>query len=483
MSTRKHNVPYLIFICAIASISGIILGYDASVISGVIDPLTEHLSLSPAESGWAVSNVILGCIAGAWGIGRFTDRFGRKVTLIVTAILFTISAIGSALANDLTWFVIYRMIGGLAVGMASAVTPLYIAEVSPKDLRGRMLGMQQMLMVGGQLVVYIVNYLIARGMAHEWVVSMGWRWMLASALIPCVLFLVMAFFMPESPRWYAMRNQREKSLKVLTSLSNPGHAERLYADIRISIATDSALQSTPTSHGILRDKKSSYILWIGCAIAVLQQVSGINILMYFAPSLLQNVTGNTQDSLFQSIFLGLALLAGVSIALVAFDRVGRIPLLRWGALGCAAFLLFTSWAFMSEAKGYLPVVGLVGFIFVFGMSWSLGAWLLISEIFPNRMRAVAMGYAFCSLWISNFIVTQSFPMMNRNPVLMEHFHGAFPLLLCSGFSIIAFWFVGRFLPETKGVSLEHIEPLMLSKSRRFGGEQEMLVTPKSVSQK
>lgn len=339
MSTRKHNVPYLIFICAIASISGIILGYDASVISGVIDPLTEHLSLSPAESGWAVSNVILGCIAGAWGVGRFTDRFGRKVTLIVTTILFTISAIGSALANDLTWFVIYRMIGGLAVGMASAVTPLYIAEVSPKDLRGRMLGMQQMLMVGGQLVVYIVNYLIARGMAHEWVVSMGWRWMLASALIPCVLFLVMAFFMPESPRWYAMRNQREKSLKVLTSLSNPGHAERLYADIRISIATDSALQSTPTSHGILRDKKSSYILWIGCAIAVLQQVSGINILMYFAPSLLQNVTGNTQDSLFQSIFLGLALLAGVSIALVAFDRVGRIPLLRWGALGCAAFLV------------------------------------------------------------------------------------------------------------------------------------------------
>lgn len=483
MSTRKHNVPYLIFICAIASVSGIILGYDASVISGVIDPLTEHLSLTPVESGWAVSNVILGCIVGAWGVGRFTDRFGRKATLIITALLAAISAIGSALANDLTWFVIYRMIGGLAVGMASAVTPLYIAEVSPKDLRGRMLGMQQMLMVGGQFVVYIVNYLIARGMEHEWVVSMGWRWMLASALIPCVLFLMMVFFMPESPRWYAMRNQKEKSLNVLTSLSNPGHAERLYAEIRTSITTDTALLSTPTPRGILRDKKSSYILWIGCAIAVLQQVSGINILMYFAPSLLQNVTGNTQDSLFQSIFLGLALLAGVSIALFAFDRIGRVPLLRWGALGCAAFLLFTSWAFMNEAKGYLPVIGLVGFIFVFGMSWSLGAWLLISEIFPNRMRAVAMGYAFCSLWISNFIVTQSFPMMNRNPVLMEHFHGAFPLLLCSGFSLIAFWFVGRFLPETKGVSLESIEPLMLSKSRRFGREQQMLVTPESVSQK
>lgn len=207
MSTRKHNVPYLIFICAIASVSGIILGYDASVISGVIEPLTEHLSLTPAESGWAVSNVILGCVIGAWGVGRLTDRLGRKATLIITAVLFSISAIGAALANDLTWFVIYRMIGGLAVGMASAVTPLYIAEVSPKDLRGRMLGMQQMLMVSGQLVVYVVNYLIAKGAAHEWIVSMGWRWMLASALVPCVLFLLMAFFMPESPRWYAMHKR------------------------------------------------------------------------------------------------------------------------------------------------------------------------------------------------------------------------------------------------------------------------------------
>lgn len=481
MSTRKHNVPYLIFICAIASVSGIILGYDASVISGVIDPLTEHLSLTPAESGWAVSNVILGCVIGAWGVGRLTDRIGRKSTLIITAILFAISAIGAALANDLTWFVVYRLIGGLAVGMASAVTPLYIAEVSPKDLRGRMLGMQQMLMVSGQLVVYVVNYLIAKGAAHEWIVSMGWRWMLASALVPCVLFLIMACFMPESPRWYAMHNKKEKALKVLTSLSNAAHAERLYSAIRGSIAADSASNDGQPQRGILKDKKASYILWIGCAIAVLQQVSGINILMYFAPSLLQNVTGNTQDSLFQSIFLGLALLAGVSIALVAFDRVGRIPLLRWGALGFAAFLFFTSWAFMNEAKGYLPVVGLVGFIFVFGLSWSLGAWLLISEIFPNRMRAVAMGYAFCSLWVSNFIVTQSFPMMNRSPVLMEHFNGAFPLLLCGGFSVIAFWFVGRFLPETKGVSLEHIEPLMLSKSRRFGHEQP-LITPESVSQ-
>lgn len=484
MPTRTHNVPYILFICAIASLSGVILGYDASVISGVIDPLTEHLALTPAQSGWAVSNVILGCVIGAWGVGYISDGLGRKTTLIITAILFTISAIGAALAPDLTWFVVYRMVGGLAVGMASAITPLYIAEVSPKDLRGRMLGMQQMLMVGGQVVVYIVNYCIARGMPHEWIVSMGWRWMLASGLVPCILFLVFAFFMPESPRWYAMRGKRDKSLKVLGTLSTSEHAEYLYADISDSIESDKRLYANGVMEkGILKDKKATYILWIGCAIAVLQQVSGINILLYFAPSLLQNVTGNTQDSLYQSIFLGVALLTGVTIALFTIDKFGRLPLLRYGSLGCAGFLFFTSWAFMHDMNGYLPVIGLIGFVLVFGMSWSLGAWLLISEIFPNRIRAVAMGFAFCSLWVSNFIVTQSFPMMNRNPTLMENFNGAFPLLLCGGFSLVAFWFVGRFLPETKGVSLEHIEPLMLSKSRRFGGERESRISPESVSEK
>lgn len=464
---RQHNLPYILFICAIASLSGVILGYDASVISGAIDPLTEYLSLTPAQSGWAVSNVILGCVIGAWCTGYISDRIGRKRTLIVTALLFTVSALGSAFANSLTVFVIFRMVGGLAVGMASVVTPLYIAELSPKNLRGRMLGMQQMLMVGGQVVVYIVNYFIARGMPHTWIVSTGWRWMLASALVPCGLFLLLVVFMPESPRWYAMRGRKEQALRVLTRLSNPGHAGNLLAEIQQAIASDA--RSSAGRRGLFKDPRARYILAIGCAIAVLQQVAGINILLYFAPSLLNNITGSMQDALFQSIFLGLALLAGVIVALLVIDSVGRTPLLRWGSLGCALSLLFTAASFMLDIGGLAPLLGLVAFILIFGLSWSLGAWLLISEIFPNRMRAVAMGFAFCAMWLSNFVVTQSFPMMNRSPLLMAHFNGAFPLLLCALFSLLAFWFVGRFLPETKGVSLEHIEPLMLSKSRRFGG--------------
>ncbi|HBR1318554.1 TPA: sugar porter family MFS transporter [Klebsiella quasipneumoniae subsp. quasipneumoniae] len=464
---RKHNLRLILFICAIASLSGVILGYDASVISGVIEPLTEHLALTPWESGWAVSNVILGCIVGAWGVGFISDRIGRKSTLIITAILFVFSAVGAALAYSLTDFVIWRLVGGLAVGMASAITPLYIAEISPKDWRGRMLGLQQMLMVGGQVAVYIVNYLIARGMSHQWIVSEGWRWMLASGVVPCALFLLLVPFMPESPRWLALQGKTERARAVLTRLSNAQHADRLLQEILTSKQHDNIQTS---QRGILRDARTRYILLIGCAIAILQQISGINILLYYAPSLLQNITASTQASLFQSIFLGLALLAGVAGCLNAIDRVGRTPLLRWGALGCAVCLVLTAWAFIAQVGGLLPVVGLVAFVLIFGLSWSLGAWLLISEIFPNRMRAVAMGFAFASMYVANFIVTQTFPMMNRNRVLMDHFHGAFPLMLCAVGCLVAFWFVRRFLPETRGVSLEHIEPLMLSKSRRFADE-------------
>lgn len=466
---RKHNLLLILFICAIASLSGVILGYDASVISGVIEPLTEHLALTPWESGWAVSNVILGCIAGAWCVGFISDRIGRKSTLIVTAILFALSAIGAALASSLTDFVIWRLVGGLAVGMASAITPLYIAEISPKDWRGRMLGLQQMLMVGGQVAVYIVNYLIARGMSHQWIVSEGWRWMLASGVVPCALFLLLVPFMPESPRWLALNGKTARAREVLTRLSNAQHAERLLQEILTANQQDNVSCS---QRGILRDARARYILLIGCAIAILQQISGINILLYYAPSLLQNIAGSTQASLFHSIFLGLALLIGVAVCLSTIDRTGRTPLLRWGALGCALCLVFTAWAFITEAGGILPVVGLVAFVLIFGLSWSLGAWLLISEIFPNRIRAVAMGFAFASMYVANFIVTQSFPMMNRSQMLMEHFHGAFPLMLCAVGCLVAYWFVRRFLPETRGVSLEHIEPLMLSKSRRFAAEAQ-----------
>ena len=466
---KSQNILYATFICVIASLSGVMLGYDASVISGVIEPLTAHFQLSPAQSGWAVSNVLFGCVFGAWGAGAVANKYGRKSTLIFTAILFFVSAVGSALAPSFFWFVLFRMLGGLAVGMASAITPLYIAEVSPSDYRGRMLGLQQLLMVGGQLVVYIVNYTIVRGMDETWITEMGWRWMLASELVPITLFFILVYFMPESPRWYAMVGKDKQSLGVLSRLASLDEAKRLFSEIKDSIKLEQAQEKVSlNAKQILSNPKTRYIVLIGCVIATLQQLIGINILLYYAPSLLKNINADIQDSLFQSVFLGAANFFGVCVALFAVDKIGRKPLIKFGAIGCMICLVLTSVQFMMGIKGYFPVVTLVMFVFIFGLSWSLGAWLIMSEIFSNRMRAVGMGIAFSAMYISNFAVTQTFPMMNRSEFLMDKFNGSFPLLMCAGFCLLAFWFVGRFLPETRGVPLEQIEPIMLSKSKRFG---------------
>ncbi|WP_349618064.1 sugar porter family MFS transporter [Azotobacter salinestris] len=468
MTDGIHNLSLVLKICAIASLGGFILGYDASVISGAIEPLTEYFRLSPLESGWAVSNVILGCVLGAYGVGHLANRIGRKRTLIVAAILFLVSAVGSALATSFFWFVVYRMIGGLAVGMASTATPLYTAEISPKEYRGRMLGLQQLIMVGGQVIVYVVNFLIAYGMAEQWLVELGWRWMLGSEAVPCVVFLILVAFIPESPRWQVMMGRNAEALATLTKLSNAEHANHLLREITDSIAEEQAAERQAGTGQILQNPRMLYIVLIGCGIAILQQLFGINILMYYAPSLLQAMNVGSQDALLQTIFIGSANFVGIALAIRCVDRVGRVPLLRWGAFGCFVTMLIAAGAIWSGMQGLLPVVGLVAFVLVFGFSWSLGAWLLIAEMFPNRMRAVAMGMSFCAMYVANFLVAQAFPILNRSEYLLTQFNGAFPLLICAGFCLYGFHFIGRFLPETRGVALERIEPVMLSKSRRFG---------------
>ncbi|TWI46294.1 SP family xylose:H+ symportor-like MFS transporter [Pseudomonas duriflava] len=468
MSYKLYNLPLILRICAIASLGGFILGYDASVISGAIEPLADYFQLSPAQSGWAVSNVIFGCIIGAYGVGFLANRIGRQKTLIVAAILFLISAVGSALSTTFFWFVAYRMLGGLAVGMASTATPLYTAEISPKEYRGRMLGLQQLIMVAGQVLVYVINFLIAYGMSNEWLIDKGWRWMLGSEAVPCIVFLALVAFLPESPRWQIMTGRSDKALSTLTRLSTAEHANVLLNEINTSIAEEKDIERQAKRTRLLSNPKLMYILLIGCSIAVLQQLFGINILMYYAPSLLQAMKVSTQDALLQTIFIGSANFIGILLAIRYVDQIGRVPLLRWGAFGCFATMLITACAIWSGHQGVLPVIGLTAFVLVFGFSWSLGAWLLISEMFPNRMRAVAMGMSFSTMYVANFLVAQTFPVFNRNPYLLEHFNGAFPLLICAAFCLVGFWFVHRFLPETKGVALEKIEPVMLSKSRRFG---------------
>lgn len=466
---HKHNINYIISVCSIASLAGLILGYDASVISGAIEPLTEYFDLTPAECGLAVSSAIIGCILGAYFVGYLADKYGRRTTLMLANILLMISAVGSAITDVFSLFILYRVLGGIAIGMVSTVTPLYIAEFSPKDIRGRMLGLQQLVMVGGQLIVYIVNFTIAKGMIHEWVVEFGWRWMLASVLLPCVLFMFLSFLIPESPRWNVMKNHDQKAMDTLTKISNQLHAQHLFNEIKASFV-DSAKVNKIGFFSVLSNAKSRYITLIGCTIAVLQQLTGINILLYYAPSLLKNITGSNQESLFQTIFLGIALFVGVFIALRFIDNVGRVKLLRLGSIGCCLCLIISALTFYFNIIGYLPITLLVIFVLIYAISWSLGAWLLISEIFPNRIRAVAMGISFSAMYLSNALIAQVFPMMNQNDWLMATFNGGFPLLICAASCLFGYWFIGRFLPETKGISLEKIEPVMLSKSKRFAAK-------------
>lgn len=367
------------------------------------------------------------------------------------------------MVDSFVWFVIYRIVGGLAVGIASTVSPMYMSEVSPKDIRGRALGMQSFAIVGGQVVVFYVNYLIAKGAADTWLVEYGWRWMLGSEVVPCILFCLFVFSIPESPRWQAMVGQDERALRTLRRISNDAHAHHLLNEIKHSLHQDSQGRTQKPN---LREAGLALILFVGCMLAMLQQVTGVNVMMYYAPMVLKGVTGSTESALFQTIWIGVMQLVGTIIGTWLIDRVGRLPLMRVGTVGIVASLLLTSYALYAQESGYLALIGMLLFMVLFAISWGVGTWVLISEIFPNHMRSMGMSMAVCSMWIANFLVTQSFPMLNEHPVLIERFHGAFPMWVFAGCCVFCYWFVARFVPETRGVSLERMEEVMLAKLKR-----------------
>lgn len=460
---RKHNTGYILRICGIAALGGILFGYDTAVISGAIEALKAYFDLSPAETGWAVSNVVIGCVVGAFGAGPLAGRYGRKKALVVAAFLFTVSAIGAALATTFTWFVIYRILGGLAVGLAATVSPMYMSEVSPKDMRGRALSMQQFAIVFGQIVIFYVNFKIASYASEAWLIEMGWRWMIGSEVIPCLLFTALVFVIPESPRWSVMVGRDDQALAMLTRVSNAEHAKNVLREIKESLRQDEQHRKQKLNYG---DVRVRFILFVGCMIAMLQQVTGVNVMMYYAPVVLKTVTENAQEALFQTIWIGVLQLVGSVIGAMLMDRLGRIPLMRWGTLGTIVGLLITSYALYTQATGYFALFGMLFFMVFYAMSWGVGAWVLVSEIFPNRMRSQGMSIAVGCMWLANFVVAQSFPMINDQPYLFSTFHGAFPMWMFAACCLFSYWFIARFIPETKGVSLERMEDVVMAKRYR-----------------
>ena len=465
---NRGSIVYLTLIVLVATLGGLLFGYDTAVIAGAIGFLQTHFELTAAMKGWAASNALVGCVLGVILAGPVSDRFGRRQTLILAAVMFLVSAIGTALPNSLAVFVVFRFIGGVGVGAASMTSPMYIAEISPARLRGRMVSVNQLAIVTGILVVYFVNYFIAaHGEAADkvagivvaadgWNVLYGWRYMFGSEALPAVALLLLLFCVPESPRWLTEKGFSEEARRILTRVDGAAHAEREIAEIQ------AALEHEPASLQQLFAPGLRLALSIGVVLAILQQVTGINVFLYYAPEIFKTVAGSDVDvAMLQTIVVGAVNLGFTLLAIAVVDKVGRRPLMLVGAAGMGVSLAAIGIAAMLNQLAGWVLVFILGYIACFAMSIGPVTWVILAEIFPTKVRGRALGIATFFLWGANFIVSQTFPMMDENRWLVEKFNHGFPFFVYGAFCVLLVLFMLAVVPETKGKTLEEIEKMWI----------------------
>lgn len=448
---RSGSTAFVVRVSLVAALGGLLFGYDTGVINGAIGPLKSHFALSPAQEGWATGCALIGCALGAAGAGLLSDWLGRKKVLMVSAVLFLVSAIGTAIPQHIVTFIIYRMIGGLGVGAASMTSPMYIAEISPARIRGRMVSVNQLAIVTGFMVVYFVNYFIDMQGDALWNQRIGWRWMFGSESVPAMVLLVLLFFVPESPRWLTKRGRDDEALEILTSADGSARAGEQLGQIKEAIAMESSSVTQLLRPGM------RVVLVIGVALAILQQVTGINVFLYFGTEIFKKMGSETNAALLQTVVVGAVNLTFTVVAIWTVDRLGRKPLMLIGATGMGTCLLAMGLAAYYQRAELWLLLFILGYIACFALSVGPVVWVILSEIFPTRIRGRAMAIATVCLWIANYIVSQTFPMMDEQPWLVETFHHGFPFLVYGGFCVVLAVFVWRLLPETKGKTLEEIE--------------------------
>lgn len=451
----EQNRPrsYVVFVCLVATLGGLLFGYDTAVIAGAIGFLKTRFGLTPALEGWAASCALLGCVVGVSISGPFSDKLGRKKLLFLAGALFALSAIGTALPPDLSWFIVFRIMGGVGVGAASVAAPMYIAEIAPSRMRGTLVSVNQLAIVSGMLVVYFVNYLIAGAGDEAWNVSYGWRWMFGSGLAPSLVFVGLLAVVPESPRWLTAKGLSEEASKILTRVDGPEAAHLELQAIRNSLESESA------SRLRLFQPDLRLVLTIGVVLAVLQQVTGINVFLYYAPEIFKKLGSGTDAALLQTLTIGATNLVFTIVAIYTVDRWGRRPLMLVGAIGMGLCLIGMGLAAWAQQTAVWILFFVLGYIGCFALSVGPVTWVILSEIFPTRVRAKALGFATLCLWLANFAVSQTFPMLNENPWLVGSFHHGFPFFIYAAMCLVELLFVWRFVPETKGQSLEQIERL------------------------
>jgi MFS transporter, SP family, xylose:H+ symportor len=447
---------YLGLICFVATLGGLLFGYDTAVIAGAIGFLRERFDLTPLEEGWAAASALAGCVLGAALAGTISDHLGRRRMLMIAAVLFLVSAVGTAVPPTLFWFDLFRLLGGIGVGAASMCSPMYIAEISPARIRGRMVSLNQLAIVFGMLAVYFVNYHIASLGDEAWNVQTGWRWMFGSEAIPALALLFLLLLVPESPRWLTQQGRRAEAVDVLTRINGPAQAEREMAEIELAIASESSSLKQLLLPGM------RLALALGIVLAVLQQVTGINVFLYFAPEIFKNMSGaESGAALLQTIVVGAVNMLFTVVAIWTVDRWGRKPLMILGFSGMGTSLLFLGLAAYLQRTDTWVLVCMLGYIASFALSVGPVTWVILSEIFPTRIRGRAMAIATVCLWTANLAVSQTFPMLDKNEWLVARFRHAFPFWLYGAFCLVAIVVVIGWVPETKGRTLEEIEKTWL----------------------
>jgi SP family xylose:H+ symportor-like MFS transporter len=465
--TRDGNTLYVLLLTLVAALGGLLFGYDTAVISGAIGFLAQHFDLDPQLwTGWAAACALLGCALGAAMAGMLSDRFGRKGMLILSALLFLISAVGTAFPQTFAQFIFFRIVGGLGIGAASMTSPMYIAEITPAKIRGRMVSLNQFAIVSGMVVVYFVNYFIAEygaamdrtgGLADgSWNATYGWRWMFGSGILPSGLFLALLFFVPESPRWLVKQNRTAEALAILSRVGGPKHAMDEMAEIQAALACETGTLAQ------LFQPNMRIVLCIGVILAVLQQITGINVFLYFAPEIFKKLGSETSAALMQTVVVGGVNMIFTVLAIWTVDRVGRKPLMLIGFTGMGVCLLALGTAAYCQRTEQWTLAFILGYIACFSLSVGPVTWVILAEIFPTGIRGRAMAIATVCLWAANFVVTQTFTFMDENPWLVNRFNHGFPFWIYAVFCAMSVVFVWRWVPETKGRTLEEIERDWLS---------------------
>lgn len=436
------NLIYVGLASLVAATSGLLFGFDIAVINGALLFLRQQFALSEMQTEFAATSLLAGCVAGAAFGGSLSDRFGRRKVLIFSAILFALSSIGAALPRTLTEFVMARVAGGIAIGAASVLAPLYIAEVAPAHLRGRLVSLNQMAIVTGILLAYLVNWVLSSAGPESW------RWMFAVAAVPSLLFLVALFFVPESPRWLTENGREDEARQVLTKVSGAAQADMELTAIRDAISEESGTLAELFQPGYRR------ALWLAVALAILQQWTGINTVLFYGSIIMKEQVGGHSESaaIGANVLVGLVNFICTIIAIWLIDKLGRKPLLIFSAAGMAVAHGGLAWAFLQSPRPGMVIVGLMLLCAAsFAVGLGPGVWVVLSEIFPTRIRGRAMSIATVALWIACVILT--FTYLSIASALGPS--GAFAIY--GGMCLLTIWVVVRFTPETKGHSLEEIE--------------------------